>query len=109
MSTPQKSPAPVSNHGQPSNGTKHQEHVEKLAAFIQHHHNKGDGKAIDGRHFIEVKGNDKHVAEHLGISTHDLELSYATLAKEGLVKRHGESRVEILNKARLSDLAKRAR
>lgn len=108
MSTPQKTPAPTSNHNKSATHPKHLGHVEKLAAFIQHHHLKGDAKSIDGRYFVDVKHDNKHVASHLGMSVQELEASYATLTKDGLIKRHGEHRIEILHKIHLLELSKRA-
>ena len=83
--------------------------IEKLAAFIQHHHHlKEASKSADNHSIVELRGN-KHVAEHLHISVAELEHGYETLSKDQVIKRHGEYRIEILNKAQLAELAKHAK
>ena len=83
--------------------------IQKLAAHIEHHHHHKEGsKPGDASYFVELKGN-KHVSEHLGISIVELEQCYMVLSKDLVVKRHGEHRVEILNKSRLAEIAKHAK
>lgn len=109
MQTHQKASKHEPNQGQKPTQPSHPVIAEKLAAFIQLHHHKETAKSTDGRHFVELKGDDKHVAEHLGITTGDLELSYGALTKDLVVKRHGAHRIEILNSAKLAEMAKRSK
>ena len=108
MATPQKAeshtPAAVKTA---ATGQSHA-HIEKLAAFIQHHYHIKDASKAADAHVVELKGN-KHVAEHLGISVAELERGFEALTKDQAIKRHGEYRVEIINKSRLAEIAKRAK
>jgi Crp-like helix-turn-helix domain len=109
MQTPQKGTATGTMAAGTPVQVRHAAQTEKLAAFLLHHHHlHADGKLASGQFFVDLKGN-RQVAEHLGISHEDLERGYETLSKEQVIKRHGEYRVEILNKARLSEIASKSK
>ena len=109
MQTHEKSAKQASHQGQKPVQASHAANADKLAAFIQHHHHKDAPKPIDGRHFVELNGDDRHVAEHLGMKPADLEHCYGVLTKDLVVKRHGVHRIEILNSGKLAEMAIRAK
>ena len=108
MQTHEKTAKHASHQDHKPAGASPTAHADKLAAFIQHHH-QSTAKASDGRHFVELKGDDKHVAEHLGMKPADLEHGYGMLTKDLVVKRHGLHRIEVLNSGKLAEMAKRAK
>jgi hypothetical protein len=109
MQTPQKATATGTVAARSPDQVRRVAQTEQLAAFLLHHyHLNADDKMGSGQFSVEVKGN-RQVAEHLGISHDDLERSYETLSKDNVIKRHGEYRIEILNKARLTELASKAK
>jgi hypothetical protein len=84
-------------------------HAEKLASFLLHHHHLNAGTKTGANQFsVDVKGN-RNVAEHLQISHDELESAYEELLREKAIRRHGEYRVEILDKARLTQLGSNAK
>jgi hypothetical protein len=109
MQTPQKGTVIGTNAGTLPGQFRHAAQTERLAAFLLHHHHLTTGDKLGpGQFTVELKGN-RQVAEHLGISHEDLEQGYEMLSKQQLIKRHGEYRVEILNRARLSEIASKAK
>ncbi len=86
------------------------ERVARLATFLAHlNYANGQDRAQGDGSFIDVKHTDAEVARYLVMSMPALEQGYAELTRQGVVRRHGPYRIEILNRSRLSELARYVR
>jgi hypothetical protein len=104
MQTPENIANPLSFVGKEPRKSRYTPHLAKLAAFIEHHRYLGADR--DGRKdIIEVRRTDADIAFHLGISMAALEQCFAELIRQNVIRLRSAYQIEILSKARLSELA----
>ena len=106
MQTPQNIDRPISlKSKEPPTHSKYALHIARLAAFLQHHEHLNP-HAREKANVIEVRRSDAEIAFHLGISMVALEQCFSELLRQNIIRLRGAFQIEILNSARLSDLAR---
>lgn len=92
---------------EPSSPSKYAPHLAKLATFVERHvqADKNDRTPNTGC-IVEIRRTDAEIAYYLGISMTALEQCFAELIRQDVIRFRGAHQIEILSKARLTELAR---
>ncbi|HVZ05997.1 helix-turn-helix domain-containing protein [Hyphomicrobium sp.] len=94
--------APVKERERP----RYVPHLGKLATFIEHHGHINDSGRNQDHNIIEVRRTDAEIAFHLGISMEALDRCFSELVRQNVIRLRSANQIEILNNARLAEIAR---
>jgi hypothetical protein len=108
MQTPENVAKLIPFRGRESSpNSKYAPHLAKLATFVERHlYSDNNDKVPNAGCIIEIRRTDAEIAYYLGISMAALEQCFAELIRQDVIRFRGAHQIEILSKARLTELAR---
>src|SRR5690348_17056940 len=92
---------------EPTSTSKYAPHLAKLATFVERHLHSGKSDPLPNAGcIVEIRRTDAEIAYYLGISMTALEQCFAELIRQNVIRFRGAHQIEILSKARLTELAR---
>lgn len=83
--------------------------IARLATFIEYHsHDYRRRNSADGTDVAEIRSSDAEIAFQLGISLVALEQAFAELVGQNVIRLQDAYRIEIRDRGRLAQFARRS-